>query len=150
MGSSKDGSSSNKSFVEGLKTEWSLFWQTILGDEEEGQGPHFDLHSRDPFLNGRIETLSLEKIKAITKALSQDRKRLNQRLESLGKELDLNSVKLDSLRLVGGETEDTEKKINELSDIGQALSLQLAKIDDRLRAARERERTIRQGMDFLG
>jgi chromosome segregation ATPase len=140
MGSSGD-TSQQRSFVAGLKTEWSLFWESILGDDVAEP-------LKDPFLSGKIETLSLDKVKAITKALSQDRKTLNQKLESLNKELDLNAAKLDSLRLVGGETEDTEAKINELSDLGQALSNQLTKIDERLKIARNRERDLREGSDL--
>lgn len=143
----EDGTGQSKSFVKGLKTEWSLFWESIVGDDEVDPVGNVE---KDPFLSGKIELLSLDKIKAITKALSQDRKRLNQRLESLNKELDLNAAKLDSLRLAGAEAGDTEFKINELSDLGQAVSDQLAKIDDRLKLARNREKQLREGPELEG
>lgn len=135
-------------FVDGLKTEWALFWDTILGDEETenaGEEPVV----KDPFINGKLESLSLEQIKAITRALSSDRKKLNQRMESLHKELELNSVKLDSLKLVGGDFEDPLQRINELSDQGQKLSEQLAEISERLRLARIREDEIKKSQREL-
>jgi chromosome segregation ATPase len=143
----EDGTRQSKSFVNGLKTEWSLFWESIVGDDEVISVSE---QEKDPFLTGRIGQLSLDKIKVITKALSQDRKRLNQRLESLNKELDLNAAKLDSLRLIGAEAADTECKINELSDLGQAVSDQLAKIDERLKLARRREKELREGPELHG
>lgn len=129
--------------IDGLKTEWALFWDTILGDEEiesTGDGPVI----KDPFVNGKLESLSLEQVKAITRALSSDRKKLNQKLESLNKEIELNSVKLDSLKLVGGDFEDPLKRINELSDQGQRFSDQLNEINERLRLARQREDAIKK------
>jgi len=136
----------NKGIVEGLKTEWALFWETILGDEPSEPDPAdpAKTSSKDPFVNGKLEQLSLEQIKVITKALSSDRKKLNQRLESLNKEIELNSAKLESLKLVGGEHEETYQKLNELSDLGQSLSEQLHKINDRLKSARQREDAIKK------
>jgi chromosome segregation ATPase len=134
-------------FVDGLKTEWALFWETILGDVEGEEAT--DTESKDPFLNGKLETLSLEQIKAITRALSSDRKKVNQRLESLTKELELNTAKLESLKLVGGEFEEPMRRINELSDQGQALSEQLTKINQRLKQARECEDILKKAQRDL-
>ena len=130
-----DSDSKKESFLEGLKTEWSLFWDNIVGDEEIGQ--------KDPFVSGKIEQLSLEKLKEISRALSRDRKLLNQKLESLNKELDLNTAKLESLRLVGGDTSETELRINELSDLGQSLSVKLTKINEQLKVARLHEKNLK-------
>jgi len=124
-----DGS---KSVVKNLKNEWALFWDSISGDEKE----------KDAFETGKLEVLNLEQLREIIKALSQDRKRLNQKLESLNKELELNSVKLESLRLVGGEDEDTLKRIGELNDIGQVLSEQLSKLDEKIKWTRLKQEEI--------
>jgi hypothetical protein len=126
-------------FVEGLKTEWNLFWETILGDEKDDSAD-----SKDPFVTGKLETLSLEQIKAITKALSSDRRKLNQRMETLNRQIEENSARLESLRLVSGEPDETVKKINELSDMGQSLSEQLDRINERLKIARSREDVIKR------
>jgi len=135
---------SSSGFVEGLKTEWALFWQTILGEDEDEEDVEVNLQSKDPFLNGKLETLNLEQIKAITKALSGDRKILNQRLESLHKEMNLNTAKLESLALVGGEPEDTLLRLNELNDLGSTLSEKLDDINERLKLARACEDELKK------
>jgi len=133
----------NKGFLPGLKTEWNLFWETILGDEDSTEGGEA-LKTKDPFVTGKLEILSLEQIKAITKALSADRKTLNQKLEIINKEIEENTARLESLKLVGGESEETVLKINELNDLGQTLSMQLDRINERLKIARSREDSIKK------
>jgi hypothetical protein len=122
-----DGSS--RSILKNIKDEWALFWESIAG---EGQ-------SEDAFETGKLEILDLNQLHEITKALSQDRKRLNQKLESLNKELELNSAKLETIRLVGGKDDETLKRINELSDVGQVLSDQLNKLDEKIKWTRHRQ-----------
>jgi hypothetical protein len=124
-----DGS---RSIVKGLKNEWALFWESIAG---EGT-------SQDAFETGKLEVLNADQLHEITKALSQDRKRINQKLESLNKELELNSAKLEGLRLVGGAYDDTIKRISELNDIGQILSEQLHKLDEKIRWTRVKQEEI--------
>lgn len=133
---------SNFNFVGGLKTEWNLFWETILGDDESPEAEK--AKTKDPFVTGKLETLSLEQIKAITKALSADRKKLNQQLEAVSKEIHESTARLESLKLVGGESEETLEKINELNDLGQSLSEQLDKVNERLKLARSREDAIKK------
>lgn len=142
-------SKKNKSegLIDGLKTEWSLFWDTILGDEDsdqDGKKNEDNLESKDPFVNGKLESLSLEQIKAITRALSSDRKKLNQKMESLNKELELNVAKLESLKLVGGDFEEPLLRIDELNTQGQKFSEQMNDISERLRLARQREDEIKK------
>jgi chromosome segregation ATPase len=131
-------------FVEGLKTEWNLFWETILGDEHDGEATAEKEQTKDPFVTGKLETLTLDQIKAITKALSSDRRKLNQRMETLNREIEENSQRLESLKLVGGEADGTVQKINELNDLGQTLSEQLNRINERLKIARSREDKIKK------
>lgn len=124
--------SSRNNLVQGLKTEWSLFWDSLTPDEK----------TEDAFKTGRLKILSVAEIREITKALSQDRRKLNQKIEKLHKELELIGAKLESLRLVGGPSEDVLRRMNELHDQGQALSHEMAKLDEKLRVARELERGI--------
>jgi hypothetical protein len=126
---SDDGS---RTIVKGLKHEWALFWESITGDP----------HAEDAFETGKLEVLNADQLHDITKALSQDRKRIHQKLESLHKELELNSVKLESLRLVGSEAEGTLKRITELNDIGQYLSEQLHKLDEKMKWAHSKQEQI--------
>ena len=131
--------------MEGLKTEWNLFWETILGDEEESiEAQAAEPKTKDPFVTGKLETLTLEQIKAITKALSSDRRKLNQRLEKLREEMDEYTSKLENHQLLGGEPAEAQAKINELSDLGQSISEQLNRINERLRIARQREDAIKK------
>lgn len=124
----EDGSSN--SIVKNLKNEWTLFWESIAGEEPI---------SADAFETGKLDILSVDQLQEITRSLSQDRKRLNQKLESLNKELELNTAKLESLRLVGSEDNSTVQRINELSDIGQFLSEQLHKLDEKIRWTRSKQ-----------
>ena len=127
---SEDGSSQKKkSFVEGLKSEWSLLWGTLEPETSE-----VDLKE--------IEPLNAEQLKAISKILSQDRKRVYQKIETLNKEVELNSAKLESLKLVGSESTDTLERLNLLADQGQSLSNELAKLDEKLRIARQKQEDL--------
>lgn len=128
-----DGSSS-RSIVKGLKNELSLFMEVFQGEDSESK------ESMTPVQ----ETLTLEDIRSMTKVLSEDRKKLNQRLESLNKELDLNAAKLESLRLVGGDHEGTLSRIHELNDLGLSLAESLEKIDQKLKQARLQEEALRE------
>lgn len=140
--SSKKKKLSNQGgYFVGLKTEWNLFWETILGEDESEESKEA---TKDPFVTGKLEVLSLEQIKAITKALSADRKLLNQRLEALNKEIEGNTTKVESLKLVGGEPEEAVRQINELTDLGHSLSEQLNRINERLKIARSREDIIKK------
>ncbi|MGE5087076.1 MAG: hypothetical protein ACM3MG_12295 [Bacillota bacterium] len=132
------GDDSNRSIVKSLKNEWALFWEAFQGEDEEGQ-PKLE--------TGKLEVLSLSQVREITKALIEDRKRINQKLETLSKEIDLNSAKLESLRLVGAEEENTLARINELNDLGQSMATALEKIDNQLRAVRERESQLHQEIE---
>lgn len=132
--------SRRRSIVDSLKNEWSLLWESIAGDGEEEGTPE----NENSFENGQVRVLSLEDIRRLTRDLSHGRRTLNQRLESLHKELELNTAKLESLRLVGGEDEATVRKINELSEQGQRLSNELSQLDEKLKLARTHEDKIRR------
>lgn len=122
------GAGKNKSsFMSELLTEWQLFWQSLAPDLAE-----------DDFDQAEISPLDLPKIKALTKTLSDERKKLNRRLESIQKEIDLNSAKLDSLKVVGADPQETVGRLAELTDIGQQVTEQLSKLDHRLDWARKR------------
>lgn len=122
------------SMVNKLKNEWSLLWDSISSEFEP----------KDPFESGRIKALSLDQVREISKALSKTRKQVNQKIESVNREIDLNAAKLESLRLVGAQEDDTVRRLHELSDQGQALSQELSKLDDRLKMVRETEDLIKK------
>ncbi|WP_413585509.1 hypothetical protein [Bdellovibrio sp. HCB274] len=132
------GDDSNRSIVNSLKNEWALFWEAFQGDEEVTD------ETKNAFEAGKLDVLSLSQVREITKALIEDRKRINQKLETLNKEIDLNSVKLDSLRLVGAEENETMNRIHELNDMGQGMAIALQKLDEQLRAVRDKEVEIQE------
>jgi hypothetical protein len=135
----EDGSS--KSTVAKLKTEWALFWESIAGEDVPDEAS-VEAKANDAFHSGKLEILNVDQLRDITKALSQDRKRLHQKLESLNKEMDLNTAKLESLRMLGSPEEETVKRINELNDIGQILGNQLSRIDEKIHWTRLKKQEL--------
>jgi methyl-accepting chemotaxis protein len=123
--------------VNNLKNEWSLFWDSISGDFTESP-------DEDAFETGRVQVLTLDQVKEISRSLSKNRRQLNQKIESVNKEIENISMKLETLKLVGGEEEESLKKMNELSDQGQALSQELSRIDERLKAVRQAEEHLKK------
>lgn len=132
------GDDSSRSIVKTLKNEWSLFWDAFQGEQDETK------KSDDINSYGKLEIMSLDQIRDITKSLVEDRKKLNQNLELVSKEIDLNSAKLDSLRLVGREDADTLKHIHDLHDLGQNLAMALSRLDKKLREIREKENELQE------
>ena len=132
------GDDSSRSIVKSLKNEWSLFLEAFQG-EDNNEVETKSQESQDAFATGQLEVLDLDQIREMTKALLEDRKKLNQKLESLSKEIDLNAAKLESLRLVGGREDETMNRINELHDLGQSMAQALQKLDKKLRSIREKE-----------
>jgi uncharacterized phage infection (PIP) family protein YhgE len=114
--------------LEKLISEFSLFWHSIVGD---GQQQDFD--------DEKLQNLSMDQIRQMTKALSEDRKRLHQKLEEVQRLLDEKNEKLETLRLVRGETENTLSEISRLHDLGQAVSEQLEKVNEKIKSIRLRE-----------
>jgi hypothetical protein len=134
------GDDSSRSIVKALKNEWSLFWEAIHSEEISED------KNKDPFESGTLEALSLNQVREMTKALIEDRKKLNQKLESVAKEIDLNSAKLESLRLVGAEDSEMLKRIHELHDLCQSMSNALSRLDKKLRMMREKENKIQSDL----
>ena len=125
------GDGSSKSILKSLRNEWSLFLEAFHG-EETTEAEQLEILEDE-------EDLDLDKIRQVTKLLLEDRRRLNLRLESLSKEIDLNSAKLESLRLVGGEYTPTLNRIHELHDLGDGIANAMSKLDQKLREIREQE-----------
>lgn len=124
----KKTSSNTQNGKKTFRDEWNLFWQGLTAEE-----------TPDEFANLKVQPLSMLQIKELTKNLSQERNRLNQRLESIQREIELNSLKMQSVELVGGDAELTRLRLNELHDQGQKLTEELALIDAQLRSARKQE-----------
>ena len=128
------GDDSRKPQMYSLKNEWTWLWESIVGDSNE---------SEDSFETGQLRVLSLDDVRRLTRELSHGRRKLNRRLEMLTKELELNTTKLESLRLVGAEEAPLLQRIHALHEQGQRITQDLADLDEKLRIAREREQDIR-------
>lgn len=145
-----DGSSNNSNFKNtnknGLIKEWNLLWASLIEDEGFNQNQLESDKGDDDEMEDHTDEFHLlrdsEQITKLKKALSDKRKKINQKLESVQKETDLNLAKLESLKLVGGDIESVEVKINQLADLGQDLSDQLKKIDDKIKQLRNFESEI--------
>lgn len=124
------------SFVGSFKNEWAMFWEGLTGSTAEIRD-----HQDDEFARMKLAPMSMKQIKEITRSLSQEKMKLNQRLESIHRELELNSAKLNSLKLVGGSSEEVLSRINELTDQGQKLASELELLDQRLKIVRKSQAT---------
>lgn len=127
-----------------FKKEWNLFWEGLFEDR-----PDVEIEEETPKKFAKIETLSIEDIKEISKTLSVQRKTLNQKLEHLHREIELNSTKLESLRLVGSDETDTLMRISNLSDQGLKLTQDLNKINHQLDWIRNQESLLLEGEEEL-
>jgi hypothetical protein len=116
-----------QSFLDSLKVEWKLFWAGIIGDEPE----KIDLNDHTP-----LQVLNLEQTKTLIRTLSNDRRKIHRRLESINKEIEDNTQRLQTIELVGGEKDETLKAIEKLSDLGIQMSHELEKLNERLKEAR--------------
>ncbi|HPI41085.1 MAG TPA: hypothetical protein PLJ21_09790 [Pseudobdellovibrionaceae bacterium] len=108
-----------------LKHEWNLLWKSLSRDFPEIDEDFEEIK--------HLEAMTFEDIKKITKNLSQNRKSLHQQLEELQKNIKIYEDKLESVRLVHGDTSDIEIKLSSFIDSGESLIEALQKIDDKIK-----------------
>ena len=127
--------------------EWKMFWSALFGNDEsladlgspnellvsklKGVHDFIELLPAD-----RLEKLSLDSIRRLTKSLSQERRALNLQIEGIRKEIELRSQRIDTLKLVGGESEPTQQEILQLNENGRRIQIELNDISDKLKHAR--------------
>lgn len=120
-----------EAIVDTLKTEWSLFWDSLLGD-----------HEQDPFDSSEVQKLSLDQLKEISKSLSSEKKKINLELEKINKSIEASTTKLENLKLVYGDLEETLDNLQMLSSEGDLLNQKLQRLDSRIQKAREYKRHL--------
>lgn len=123
----------NNSIISGFLKEWNVFWDNLIQKKDE----KFEVKLASP-----LEDLSHEEIKTLIKSLSAQRKQLNLKLERIQKEIDLNTIKIDTLKLVGSSSDDTQAKLEELMDLGQNLTNELDRLNHQLAVARKRDEEL--------
>lgn len=132
----KSNSKDHYSFLEGIKQEWQLFWHTIV---DEFSDSNSEAKSSDLLNSNVASQLNSEKIRTLSRTLSADRRKINQRLEKIQKEIELNQAKLESLQISGQSTDAVNQRINELHELGGLMSQELQVVDARIKKTREIE-----------
>lgn len=137
-----DSRRSTRSLVEDLKNEWSLFFESFIEEPEEEKTIKEIQHQKF------LDDIELEDIYDLKRVLSEQRKKINQQFETLQKEIDLNSAKLESLKIVGAEQNETMNRIHRLSDQGNQLSQKLTKLDEQTKLLRDHEELLKNQMSY--
>ena len=120
-----------EAIVDTLKTEWTLFWDSLMGD-----------HEKDPFDSSEVQKLSLDQLKEISKSLSSEKKKINLELEKINKSIEASTTRLENLKLVNGDLDETLDDLERLSSEGDQLSQKLQRLDGRIQKAREYKRHL--------
>lgn len=120
-----------EAIVDTLKTEWTLFWDSLMGDPE-----------KDPFDSSEVQKLSLDQLKEISKSLSSEKKKINLELEKINKSIEASTTRLENLKLVNGDLDETLDDLQRLSSEGDQLSQKLQRLDSRIQKAREYKRHL--------
>jgi hypothetical protein len=94
-----------------------------------------DLVNED-FRTADLPALSTEFIEEMMRNLSLERQRTHRQLERINKEIELIQLKMDSLKIVGGDLGSSVERISELNESGFNLSQKLEKIDLKLKDIR--------------
>lgn len=111
-----------------------------MGDDSRriSQELSFENHEfiDEDFRTGDIPALPLPFIEEMMRGLSLERQKTNQQLERINKEIELIQLKMESLKIVGGDLGSSVERINELTESGFSLSQKLEKIDLKLKDIR--------------
>lgn len=120
-----------------LMDEWYLFWKSL----KKG-----DSHLETGFGARPLGAMSPQQIKEMIRVLSQDRRRLNQKIEEVHKDIESITEILETSASLSVNQQKEEPamlhKMNELNDRGQKLSHELAALDEKLSLARSLEREL--------
>lgn len=119
----KDDSSQN-----GLKQEWSLLIHSFLEDDSN----KFKIVDRL-----KTEDISVERIKAVKKELSAQRKKMNQAIEKIKIKIDQVSTVIENLKLVGSDTTGLLKEIDFLNNEGEKMSEEVLVLDQKIKRIHE-------------
>lgn len=120
-----------------LLDEWYLFWESL----KKGNS-----HLETGFGVRPLDVMSPQQIKELIRVLSQDRRRLNQKIEEVHKDIESITENMETSASLSMNQQIEEPtmllKMNELNDQGQKLSHELAALDERLSLARSLEREL--------
>jgi len=114
-----------------LAAEWSLLLHSFA---------EADSDQKEKLLNN-IKTIGLDanSLKNIKKSLSDQRRQMNQRMESIKTHIDELHAVIENLELVKSDPEDIQKQIHQLIAEGEQISEQVVLIEKELKRIREVE-----------
>ena len=114
-----------------LAAEWSLLLHSFA---------EADSDQKEKLLNN-IKTIGLDanSLKNIKKSLSDQRRQMNQRMESIKTHIDELHAVIENLELVKSDPEDIQKQIHQLITEGEQISEQVVLIEKELKRIREVE-----------
>lgn len=93
----------------------------------------------NPFSKGALQSVTLEQVRQIIKALSDERQRINKSIEQTRSEIEAKSDNMKNLRLARVDLNALIQEVNQLNDKGLQLSLQLQQVTHLLNHFRLRE-----------
>ena len=107
----------------GLQKEWSLLVHSFL-----------DQAPKDKKIISKLnpQALSLDQIGIVKKDLSQQRKILNQKIETINLQIDKLSGIIENLKLVGSETSEFHDEIDLLHQQGEKISSQIHSVEQKI------------------
>ena len=107
----------------GLQKEWSLLVHSFL-----------DQAPKDKKIISKLnpQALSLDQIGIVKKDLSQQRKILNQKIETINSQIDKLTGIIENLKLVGSETSEFHDEIDLLHLQGEKISNQIYSIEQKI------------------
>lgn len=114
-----------------LAAEWSLLLHSFA---------EADSDQKEKLLNN-IKTIGLDanSLKNIKKSLSDQRRQMNQRMESIKTHIDELHAVIENLELVKSDPEDIQKQIHQLIAEGEQITEQVVLIEKELKRIREVE-----------
>lgn len=118
-------------FLQSLKDEWELFWASFT--EEAPEQKPLVLTAAEI----EISHLSPDELNDLVKKMSSYKKKIHQRIEDIQSEIDETKQKVESVMLVGGDTQDIIEDIEALEDEGFELTEEIQKIDAKLKLVRQ-------------
>lgn len=141
----EDGSRRSQNLT--LKDQWHLFWEGLSFESSEDESEiQKNTHKKDSnlsFLNelksSDVPALTPEFFEEISKQLSSERQKAHQQLEKINKEIDLLNLKIESLKIVGGDSTESLQRLNELTEAGFQFSTRLEKMDMKLKEIRHQQ-----------
>jgi hypothetical protein len=103
----------------------------------------------DSFRAGDLPAMKPQLIEDMMRRLSKERQKTHQQLERISKEIELLQLKMESLKIVGGDLDESVDRINQLTESGYNLTQKLEKIDSRLKEIRHKSQENLETEDWV-